>query len=77
MTLRLDQAQVRLNGAWLADLDPREVRMQRIEQIVLLGRYDRSWDREHRCAPLPCPLGTDRLKLSASADFPPVGIAPR
>jgi hypothetical protein len=34
MTLWFDQTQVRLNSAWLADLDPLEVRMQRIEQVV-------------------------------------------
>jgi len=34
MTLRLDQAQVRRNGVWLADIDPLEVPDAAVEQIV-------------------------------------------
>lgn len=69
---RLDQAQIRFEPLRLADLDPPEIGMQRIEEIIDFGGNDHAWDGKHCAATFSSPFRSNGPELLAGRDIPPV-----
>lgn len=65
-------AGIRFEPLRLADLDPPEIGMQRIEEIIDFGGNDHAWDGKHRAATFSSPFRSNGPELLAGRDIPPV-----
>ena len=68
----LDQPQVGDEVLRFTDLDFGEVRVQWVQEVIVLGRNDCTRDCQHGSLALFRPGSTNGLKLRAGAAFPPI-----
>jgi hypothetical protein len=56
-----EQAGIKVKQSRRIDIDPRKIRVGRVEQVVVFAWYDRGRDLKHGCFPAVDPTVAQRL----------------